>query len=62
MDLKSYGVGDAVFSEGASWKRSHLLMRLRVVAAVAPSNGFIVVFANEGVAVPLGPQSCTTSY
>lgn len=61
MDLKSYGVGDAVFSEGASWKRSHLLMRLRVVAAVAPSNGFIVVFAESGVADPLSPQNCTAS-
>lgn len=43
MDLRLYGVGGAVFSEGGSLERSHLLMRVRVVIKlVARSNQFIV--------------------
>jgi hypothetical protein len=48
MNLKVYGVGDAVFSEGVSWERFHLLIRLRVVLAVAPSNDFIVAIKASG--------------
>lgn len=42
MDLKVYGVGDAVFSEGVSWKRSHLLMRVRVVLRGCSEQRFYV--------------------
>jgi hypothetical protein len=52
MDLKSYGVGDAVFSEGGSLKRFDLLMRVRVVLTlVAPSNRFRVAVDLSSVAI-----------